>query len=464
MKHKFSFKVTLWWVLALLFLGAALMVFGEKQPRESLMENRMLAGFPHLSLRGVFSGEFMTEFEDYLSDSFFGREELVTLSEDALGVFSRQDAEDLITRDMGDAIEGEFDAREEEPEAGPESVPAAPAPQPVATAAPMKREYPAYSERVSLGSAVNGRDEGYAPLSGYNFWMLKTDGTRQLVYDYTPESIETLMAGLNAFRQALPEDGSVHFALIPVAQSANWWTRNTDKFCGWLSNAEEYMEALADDGVYIYNAPELLSEGLANGEYLYYRTDHHWTPRGAYKVASAMLARQGLPVTSYNDYQYTVNGGYLGSIYTENPSAALKAMADDIEVPSSLAPVHSYIVKNLTSSREIAYMREDWHNYLAYLQGTQTPWRRIVSGAATGRKALVIADSFGNCFAPFLLPYYDEVHMVDLRKGNFSIDEAGGTVGDYMDYYGVDDVYVVLSTASGLNYNFTQKYLLQYLH
>ena len=121
MKHKFSFKVTLWWVLALLFLGAALMVFGEKQPRESLMENRMLAGFPRLSLRGVFSGEFMTEFEDYLSDSFFGREELVTLSEDALGVFSRQDAEDLITRDMGDAIEGEFDAREEEPEAGPES-------------------------------------------------------------------------------------------------------------------------------------------------------------------------------------------------------------------------------------------------------------------------------------------------------------------------------------------------------
>ena len=224
------------------------------------------------------------------------------------------------------------------------------------------------------------------------------------------------------------------------------------------------MEALAADGVYIYNAPALLSEGLSQGEYLYYRTDHHWTPRGAYKVASAMLARQGLPVTSYGDYQYKVNPGYLGSIYTENPSAALKAMADDIEVPSSLAPVRSYILHNLTDSREIAYMRPDWNNYLAYLQGTQTPWRRIVSGAATGRRALVVADSFGNCFAPFLLPYYDEVHMVDLRKGNFSIEEAGGSVSDYMDYYGIDDVYVVLSTASGLNYNFTQQYLLRYLY
>ena len=169
-------------------------------------------------------------------------------------------------------------------------------------------------------------------------------------------------------------------------------------------------------------------------------------------------------MTSFNDYQYRVNSGYLGSIYTENPSAALKAMADDIEIPSSLAPVRSYVVSHLTSSREVPYMREDWHNYLAYLQGTQTPWRRLVSGATTGRKALLVADSFGNCFAPYLLPYYDEVHMVDLRKGNFTVEEAGGTVGDFLDYYGIDDVYVILSTASGLNYNFTQKYLLQYLH
>ena len=106
----------------------------------------------------------------------------------------------------------------------------------------------------------------------------------------------------------------------------------------------------------------------------------------------------------------------------------------------------------------------DNSNYLAYLQGTQTPWRRIVGGAVTGRNALVLADSFGNCFAPFLLPYYDEVHMADLRKGNFSWEDAGYSVGEYMDYYGIDDVYVVLSTASGLNYNFTQKYLLQYLN
>ena len=462
MKHKFAFKVTLWWLIALLLLGASLLLFGEKTERQSLMENRMLAGFPRLSLKTVFNGEFMSGFESYLSDSFFGREELVTLSEDAMGVFSRQSPEDLLTMDIGGAIEGEFEGRDEPedaPQAQPEAVENAPAP---AQSAPVERVYATYSDLVSVGSAVNTRDPNYTPLSEYNFWMLKTDGTKQLVYTYTPKSIRVLMEGLNAIRAELPDDGSVHFALVPVAQSANYWIRNTGTFRGWQSNAEEYMAALAGDGVYIYNGPNILADGLSKGEYLYYRTDHHWTPRGAYAVAREMLRRQGLPVTSYRDYQYKVNKGYLGSIYTENPSAALKAMADDIEIPSSLAPVHSFVVRQLNRQKELAYMA-DYNNYLAYLQGTQTPWRRIVTGFSTGRKALLISDSFGNCFAPFLVPYYDEVHMVDLRKGNFTQEAAGYSVGEYMDYYGIDDVYVVLSTASGLNYNYTQQYLLQYL-
>lgn len=471
MKHKFAFKVTLWWLIVLLILGISLLTFGEKEERESLLENRMLSGFPKLSVKSVLSGEFMSQFEGYLSDSFFGRSQLVSLSSDVMGLFSSQSTEDLLTMDIGENIEGEFDQREDAEES--DQTPA-PAPQEMEAEVSVPAEAPAQaqteslptaqlSDQVSAGSAVNTRDESYEPLEEYNFWMLQTNGEKRLVYTYTPKSIRVLMDGLNAYKEVLPEDGTVHFALVPVAQSANWWTRNPDTYNGWLSNAEEYMAALADDGVYIYNGPELLSEGLAKGDYMYYRTDHHWTPRGAYAVAAAMLENQGLPVTAFNDYQYKVNKGFLGSIYSENPTAALKAMADDIEIPSSLAPVRSYVVRQLNKEKELAYMA-DYSNYLAYLQGTQTPFRRIDTGFSTGRTALLISDSFGNCFAPFLVPYYDEVCMVDLRKGNFTMEAAGYSLGEYMEYYGVDDVYVVLSTASGLNYNYTQEYLLKYLH
>ncbi len=463
MKHKASFKITLWWVVALLLLGVSMLFFGPKASRESLMENRMMAGFPKFSLGSVFSGEFMSGFESWLSDNFFGREELVTFSEDAMGVFSRRTTEDLLTMDIGESMEGEFESREDEDDggdSGDKAQVAAPA-QPRA-AGGTTMVVGTFSGQVSVGSAVNTRSESYEPLREYNFWMLKTDGTKQLVYHYKPASIEKCMEGLNAIRATLPEDGTVHFVIVPVAQSANWWLRNPKTFSGWESNAEEYMEVLADDGVYIYNGPELLAPGLSKGEYLYYRTDHHWTPRGAYVVASAMLRRQGLPVTRYRDYSYKTNKGFLGSLYTENPTAAMRAMADEVEIPNSLAPVHSYVIRQLTKSKEIEYMA-NYSNYIAYLQGTQTPWRRIVTGFTTGRNCLVMCDSFGNCFAPFLTPYYDEVHMVDLRKGNFTSEAAGASVGDYMREYGIDDVYVILSTASGLNYNYTQEYLLRYL-
>lgn len=457
MKHKFAFKVTLWWVLGLMLLGGSLMAFGRKDSRESTLENRMLQGFPRLTYRSVFSGKFMQEFESYLADSFFARGDVVSASEDLLGVFSAQTTEELLTRDIGADIQGEIEAREAPAEES--------AVQPPEEIAPPETQVQdrALPPGITAGDSLNQRDPDYRALYEYNFWLIETDGDKRHVYTYTAQSIEALMQGLNGIRSVLPEDGTVHFALVPVAQTANWWTRNPDTFQGWLSNAEEYMTALASDGVYIYNAPEVLAPGLSAGEYLYYRTDHHWTPRGAYKVFAAMMERQGLPVTDFDDYRYTVNAGYLGSIYSENPTAALRAMADDIEIPSSLGPVHSYLLRNLTQQKEIEYMAYDYANYLAFLRGTQTPWRRIVSGFHTGRNCLVVTDSFGNCFAPYLLPYYDEVHMVDLRKGYFSEEDAGASVGEYMQKYGIDDVYVVLCTASGLQYNYTQIYLSQYI-
>ena len=81
MKHKLSFTVALWWVILCLIGGVFLLGTSDKQPRLSESENRMLAGFPKLSAASLFSGEFMTGFESFLSDAFFGRDALVRTSD-----------------------------------------------------------------------------------------------------------------------------------------------------------------------------------------------------------------------------------------------------------------------------------------------------------------------------------------------------------------------------------------------
>ena len=79
------------------------------------------------------------------------------------------------------------------------------------------------------------------------------------------------------------------------------------------------------------------------------------------------------------------------------------------------------------------------------------------------RGAGFLTNSARSAFAPYLLPYYDEVHMADFRKGDFDKKLAGGSMGELMQYFGIDDVYIVTSTANGLRKNNSLIYLRKYL-
>ena len=63
---------------------------------------------------------------------------------------------------------------------------------------------------------------------------------------------------------------------------------------------------------------------------------------------------------------------------------------------------------------------------------------------------LMVCDSFGNSIAPFFLPYYDDVYMVDFRDEYYTRDEARGSVKDYVRRLGIDDIYIVLSESNGV--------------
>ena len=47
--------------------------------------------------------------------------------------------------------------------------------------------------------------------------------------------------------------------------------------------------------------------------------------------------------------------------------------------------------------------------------GGDLPLIRIDTGVKNGRKILMVKESFGNCFAPFLVNHYEQVYVVDQR-------------------------------------------------
>ena len=96
MKNKQAFTAAILWIFALSIAGIFLIFTSEKESRISDAENRMLQGFPELSVKTVFNDEFTTQFEAFLSDSFFERDRVISFTSGLLDSFSMLSKDDEI--------------------------------------------------------------------------------------------------------------------------------------------------------------------------------------------------------------------------------------------------------------------------------------------------------------------------------------------------------------------------------
>ena len=429
MKKRISFAVAVWWVVLMAVLGIFLLSATDKHARESEAENRMLRAFPEISVGSVADASFMNAFEDYLSDAFFGRAKIKNLTSRMTGAFrwmSEDDRMDKATADMEKKLAAEG-AAEGEPAQIPEDEPETPA-------------LPAGEELLTDAKSY--------------LWLKNVNGENKILYEYPLQNIQTYAETLNIMLSYLPEDGQIYFTQAPLASIARRWINQPEVYRGWGSSMETMLKSnISSERIHVFNTLTILEQPLSEGRYLFYRTDHHWSAEGAYLVAKEMLASQGIPVAPYDEFEYKI----IKSEVNE------EGEQDTFEVLYPLLPTHSLIVTHRDDAEEISLMNYKSVTYRAYMNNSREPWRRIVTGANTGRRALVICDSYGNAFTPYLLPYYDEVHMTDFRKDYFDKELAGGSIGDLMRYHQIDDVYLIISTSNDLTKNNSLVYLRSYL-
>ena len=457
MKHKLSFIVALWWIIGCLIAGVFLMGTSDKDGHVSESENRMLQGFPKLTFQSLFSAQFMTEFDAFLSDNFFARDSVIDFTNGALDTFSMLSADDRFAAKTAqmesdlasanlqvedDASEGEAPAEEAAAEI-PGVVDIGAVPEPV-------EEEDAAEEAV----VVNDTDFLINERHSY-LWFEMADGSLKTIYTYDKDKIDTYAETLRMMQGYLPDDGMILFTQVPLASIANRWSTQQNEFVGWGSSVEQMLEDSIgnNDRIKVFSTYDLLEPFITGDTPMFYTNDHHWSAEGAYIVCSEMLAAQGMPVIPYEEYKYK-------AITSE---AATDGYHDTFNVLYPLLPTTSLIMTYRDQGREISLMNYDSTTYRSFMNNTRLPWRRIITGANTGRNALVLCDSFGNAFTPYLLGYYNEVHMADFRKGSYSKKEAGGSIGELIQYYNIDDVYIVTSTANGLRKDNSIKYLRQYL-
>lgn len=175
-------------------------------------------------------------------------------------------------------------------------------------------------------------------------------------------------------------------------------------------------------------------------EYLYFRTDHHWTALGAYYGYEQFAGAKGIEPTALDNYTVKEFPGFLGAFYTETEKSP--ALAQNPDTVTAYEPFNSTTLTFTDrSGKETPWQVitdvSGWASFSKYntFIGGDNPYTHIVNRDLNdGSACLVVKESFGNALIPFLIPHYQDIHVIDYRyyKGSIVDFAAGNRIPDVL--------------------------------
>lgn len=276
-------------------------------------------------------------------------------------------------------------------------------------------QFPARDFWISLNLKMN-RFLGQKEANGV---YLCDDGTLIQIPD-TPnwEQTERNLAAAERFAGAYPDLRMV-MTIVPNAA-----TIDADK----LPANAPVRDQLADlaqirsklENVTFCDVTDTLMEH--KDEYLFYKTDHHWTSLAAKYAVYAMAEDLNIPIIAEDAYTvYPVSNTFEGTLSSKSGS---HAALDSVEIYVPKASVDYYVT--YPDGRDVSslYHREALNqkdHYTLFFGGNYSRLD-ITTTADTGRCLLLFKDSYANCAVQFLFPYYDHITIIDPRYYYDNVD------------------------------------------
>ncbi|WP_367924910.1 DHHW family protein [uncultured Ruthenibacterium sp.] len=191
-----------------------------------------------------------------------------------------------------------------------------------------------------------------------------------------------------------------------------------------VANEDLYLDELAatlSGKASVYDERETLRQH--QDEYIYYRTDHHWTDNGAYYAYQDYIEGQGLTPVSHESLPLSTVDNFYGTNYSK--ARTFNAIPDTITYPdlNNILTIHNFDpLGNETLEPGPLYDTSAFSTrdkYSAFLRGNNG--YSTLEGNGEG-SILVVKDSYANSFIPYLTQNYRNIGIVDFRANNEKID------------------------------------------
>jgi len=161
-------------------------------------------------------------------------------------------------------------------------------------------------------------------------------------------------------------------------------------------------------------------------DYIYYRTDHHWTSKGAFTAYKAAARRMG--IGAYTDYEpEAVSEDFCGTYYSKCLFDGVKPDTIDIyRQKNHLTATH--VVLNDGMTEEICddiYFTDflDTNDKYCVFLGHNRAVTSITTNVETRNTLLIVKDSYANSMVPFFVQNYSKITVVDPRYLKTAVTE-----------------------------------------
>lgn len=496
-KPKKDFPYAKIFSLAMMGLLCCLFVLGvllPLRPRYSDAEKRELKKFPAFSLQGLFAGSYFRDITSWYQDSYPGKEEWMLLASKTKAFYglqgeqiygaAEQVKEEIPTGEgalaetfalkknaedgqNGAAEEKESDGEardkkegKEQPEEGKgteekqeeaEAKQSAEAKQDTTKAKEENGNFETDAEgnlqikKADKAENVAGEQIGSLYLNG--------DSAYELFY-FSEKAVRAHASLLNTVQVMFPKV-KLSAMIVPNSFGVILDPKVQEKLASsGMDQAIAYSYSLMDKRVNTVNVFDALS--AHKKEYIYFRTDHHWTQLGAYYAYQEYCKSMGYSTKPLSDYQKLDFPEFYGTFYFfMNRPESLKGHPDQVTAYQGSMNTMQYTDSkgNLQEGKLIndASQMLPGNKYNCFMLGDHGYVEIHNEGAPRKKSILVLKDSYGNAFVPLLAQDYRDVYVVDYRHYQ-------GNAASLIQEKGIEEI-LFLNNIMGIGESLSQKML-----
>ena len=398
----------------IMLLGGIVGIMFFFRPDTSEVEKRKLAEFPKPTLSSFLNGEFFYDLSLWYSDTYPMRDGLIAADQKIESLYGITPSTMMVgSRKISDDIP---DIDEAQADSG--------------------NEQPQEVEQISAPDSRAMESEIQKQIQ-QNLYV--KDGAAYSLYYYDQTAADIYTSALSKAAGELEGKTNVYSILVPNNSGAMLSDRELEALGGAdQEQAIDYYYNLSE-GVKTVDTIKTLREH--NDEYLYFRTDHHWTQLAAYYVYQNFCEEKGIQPNNLSDFQKMTFSPFLGTFYQELQNEDMAANPDfvDAYIPMATNDMTYWETDGSQVNWHVIQDVTGWNKnslYSCFIGGDKPLVQINNPNLSDGSSCVVVKESYGNSFVPFLVDHYQTVYVIDFRY-------TKNNVMDFVQEHNVQDLIII---------------------